>query len=620
MGLDYTLNSMGRGKMSAMKVTNNMIKNTLKLAVASAFVTGIAACSSEKSESVDIIESSPAVEWHKVSAQNLAPYQQRDVRDEVFYFVMPDRFENGDVNNDNGSTTKLESRGGFDQTNTGYYHGGDLQGLQNKLPYLHEMGITSIWMTPIMRNQAVQHDGSGYHGYWVVDFTEIDPHLGTNEDLKTFIEEAHKLNIKVFFDIIANHTADVIKYKECHGEDGKQWLGETVGLCDYKTLEQVAAGDAYTPFVMPGSEDIKVPAWLNDPKYYHNQGDSTWEGESAVYGDFAGLDDIDTDNPYVVQGMIDIFKDVITEFKPDGFRIDTVKHVNIEFWQEFSPALVEHAKAQGIPQFFMFGEVYSADPEYLSQFTTTGNLQSILDFGFQSAVQATLVDQQGTDVMAKLFEADRFYQDEDSDASMLVNFTGNHDMGRFAYLLKSKHPDMSESEALARIKLSNALMYFSRGIPVVYYGDEQGFVGDGHDRDSRQDMMPSKVPSYNDDDLLGTDATTADANFDQEHILYKDLTYLASVYQQHPGLRISEQETLYSQDSPGILAFTRTTDTEQYLLVFNTALEDQQQSFDMPLAGYEPVVVAKDKTEKDSKVTINLAPLSFAIYKAEAAN
>ncbi|WP_169303037.1 alpha-amylase family glycosyl hydrolase [Thalassotalea mangrovi] len=606
--------------MSAMKVTNNMIKNTLKLAVASAFVTGIAACSSEKSESVDIIESSPAVEWHKVSAQNLAPYQQRDVRDEVFYFVMPDRFENGDVNNDNGSTTKLESRGGFDQTNTGYYHGGDLQGLQNKLPYLHEMGITSIWMTPIMRNQAVQHDGSGYHGYWVVDFTEIDPHLGTNEDLKTFIEEAHKLNIKVFFDIIANHTADVIKYKECHGEDGKQWLGETVGLCDYKTLEQVAAGDAYTPFVMPGSEDIKVPAWLNDPKYYHNQGDSTWEGESAVYGDFAGLDDIDTDNPYVVQGMIDIFKDVITEFKPDGFRIDTVKHVNIEFWQEFSPALVEHAKAQGIPQFFMFGEVYSADPEYLSQFTTTGNLQSILDFGFQSAVQATLVDQQGTDVMAKLFEADRFYQDEDSDASMLVNFTGNHDMGRFAYLLKSKHPDMSESEALARIKLSNALMYFSRGIPVVYYGDEQGFVGDGHDRDSRQDMMPSKVPSYNDDDLLGTDATTADANFDQEHILYKDLTYLASVYQQHPGLRISEQETLYSQDSPGILAFTRTTDTEQYLLVFNTALEDQQQSFDMPLAGYEPVVVAKDKTEKDSKVTINLAPLSFAIYKAEAAN
>ncbi|QDP03074.1 alpha-amylase [Thalassotalea sp. PS06] len=601
-----------------MRKNKNLLRNSVSIALATLVTAGLSACSSEKSETVDIIESSPAVEWHKVSAQNLAPYQQRDVRDEVFYFVMPDRFENGDVNNDNGSETKLESRGGFDQTDTGYYHGGDLKGLQNKLPYLHDMGITSIWLTPIMRNQAVQHDGSGYHGYWVVDFTEIDPHLGTNEELKTFIDEAHKLNIKVFFDIIANHTADVIKYKECHGEDGKQWLGETYGLCDYKTLAQVAEGDSYTPFVMKGSEDIKVPAWLNDTKYYHNQGDSTWEGESAVYGDFAGLDDIDTDNPYVVQGMIDIFKEVITEFKPDGFRIDTVKHVNIEFWQEFSPALLAHAKTIGIPQFFMFGEVYSADPAYLSQFTTTGKLQSILDFGFQSAVQATLVDQQGTDVMAKLFEADKLYKDEDSDASMLVNFTGNHDMGRFAYLLKNKHPQMSESEALARIKLSNALMYFSRGIPVVYYGDEQGFVGDGHDRDSRQDMMPSKVPSYNDDDLLGTTATTADANFDQEHILYKDLAYLASIYQQHPGLRISEQETLYSQDTPGILAFTRTTDTEQYLVVFNTAMEDQKQTFDMPLAGYEPVVLAKDKTEEDSKVMINLAPLSFAIYKAEA--
>ncbi|TLU65408.1 alpha-amylase [Thalassotalea litorea] len=594
------------------------MKNSLALAIAAVMSVSLAGCSSEKSDTVEIIESSAAVEWHKVSAQNLAPYQQRDVRDEVFYFVMPDRFENGDVNNDNGSATKLESRGGFDQTDTGYYHGGDLQGLQNKLPYLHDMGITAIWLTPIMRNQAVQHDGSGYHGYWVVDFTEIDPHLGTNEELKTLIEEAHKLNIKVFFDIIANHTADVIKYKECHGEDGKQWLGETAGLCDYKTLAQVAAGDTYTPFVVSGSDDIKVPAWLNDSKYYHNQGDSTWEGESAVYGDFAGLDDIDTDNPYVVQGMIDIFKDVITEFKPDGFRIDTVKHVNIEFWQEFSPALLEHAKAQGIPKFFMFGEVYSADPEYLSQFTTKGNLQSILDFGFQSAVQATLVDQQGTDVMAKLFAADTFYKDADSDASMLVNFTGNHDMGRFAYLLKSKHPQMSESEALARIKLSNAMMYFSRGVPVVYYGDEQGFVGDGHDRDSRQDMMPSKVPSYNDDDLLGTTATTADANFDQEHILYKDLAYLASIYQYHPGLRISEQETLYSQDTPGILAFTRTTETEQYLVVFNTALEEQKQTFKMPFAGYEPVVIAKDKTEQDREVKINLAPLSFAIYKAQA--
>ncbi|MDX2319531.1 MAG: alpha-amylase family glycosyl hydrolase [Moritella sp.] len=552
----------------------------------------------------------------KISEQ-LPPYLTRDIREEVFYFVMPDRFINGDKSNDNGSKTLVESQGGFDPSSKSHYHGGDIIGLKEKLPYLQEMGITSIWMTPIMRNQAMQGDSSGYHGYWVLDFTAIDPHLGSAQDLKDLIDAAHALNMKVFFDIIANHSADVIKFKECHGEDGKQWLGETEGLCDYKTLEQVANGDTYSTFVSPGSEDIKTPQWLNDPKFYHNQGDSTWEGESAIYGDFAGLDDIDTDNPEVVKGLIDVFKGVVSEFKPDGFRIDTVKHVNMEFWSEFSPAIVEHAKSLGIPQFFMFGEVYDFTPEVLSQFTTTGNMQSILDFGFQSAVFQTLVERKGTDVLAMLFAGDHHYKDADSDASQLVTFTGNHDMGRFAHLLDVAKFEMDEAEKLARVKLSNALMYFSRGIPVVYYGDEQGFVGDGHDKDSRQDMMPSLVASFNDDDLLGTDKTTADSNFDQSHELYQDLVALAQLYLDHPALRNGQQAQVYAQSTPGLYAFTRTLDNKQYLIVANTATTDQSQTFTMNYQGYEPVVLAKDKTEQDGVVTINLAPLSYAVFKAK---
>ncbi len=426
-------------------------------------------------------------------SQQLPHYLTRDIRNEVFYFVMPDRFANGDSSNDNGSKTILESQGGFDPSSKSHYHGGDIIGLKEQLPYLQEMGITSIWMTPIMRNQAMQGDDAGYHGYWVLDFTEIDPHLGSNQDLKDLINAAHALNIKVFFDIITNHTADVIKFKECHGENGNEQLGQSKGLCDYKSKQQIASGDVYTPFVLPGREDIKIPQWLNDPKFYHNQGDSTWQGESATHGDFAGLDDIDTDNPEVLAGLIKVFKDVVSEFKPDGFRIDTVKHVNIEFWSEFSPAIVEHAKSLGISQFFMFGEVYDARPEVLSRYTTTGNIQSVLDFGFQSAISQTLVERKGTDVLARLFNADHHYKDADSDANHLVTFTGNHDMGRFAHFLDTSTFAMDESEKLARIKLSNALMFFLRGIPVVYYGDEQGFVGDGHDKDSRQDMMPSKV-------------------------------------------------------------------------------------------------------------------------------
>lgn len=423
--------------------------------------------------------------------------------------------------------------------------------------------------------------------------------------------------MKVFFDIIANHSADVIKFEECHGKDGKQWLGENPGLCEYRTLEQVANGEGYTVLVPEGSENIKTPQWLNDPKYYHNQGDSTWQGESSIYGDFAGLDDIDTDNPEVVAGLIDVFKGVVSEFKPDGFRIDTVKHVNMEFWSEFSPAIVDHAKSLGIPQFFMFGEVYDSTPKFLSTFTTTGKMQSILDFGVQSGIYKSLIEHKGTNELEAIFNSDHFYKDEDSDASMLVTFTGNHDMGRFAHMLERENPEMSEAEKLARIKLSNALMYFSRGIPVVYYGDEQGFVGDGNDKDSRQDMMPSMVASYNDDDLLGTDATTADDNFDQSHVLYQDLVMLANLYLEHDALRHGQQAQVYAQDTPGIYAFTRTLNNEQYLVVANTATTEQQKTMTLSYAGFEPVVLAKDKSEDNGVVTINLAPLSYAIYKAK---
>ncbi|WP_371374915.1 alpha-amylase family glycosyl hydrolase [Thalassotalea aquiviva] len=557
------------------------------------------------------------------SEVNIAPistqlphYLERDIRDEVFYFVMPDRFYNGDTRNDLGNANKPESYGGFEPSSKGHYHGGDMKGLKEKLPYLQEMGITSIWMTPILRNQAVQGDSSGYHGYWVLDFTEIDPHLGTNDDLVELIDAAHAMNIKVFFDIIANHTADVIKFKQCHGENGDQWLHKTPGLCDYKTKAQVANGDAYQFFIPKGKENLKVPAWLNDPKYYNNQGDSMWEGESAIYGDFAGLDDINTEHPEVVSGLIDVFKDIVTKFKPDGFRIDTVKHVNLEFWQQFSPALLKHAKEQGIEQFFMFGEVYDGDPKNLSTFVTNGKLQSVLDFAFQGAIYRTLIDNHGTDELEKLFAQDALYDGEYGNASTLINFTGNHDMGRFAFMLNDKHPNMSEQEKLARIKLSNALMYFSRGIPVVYYGDEQGFVGDGNDKDARQDMMPSLVSSYNDDDLLGTNKTTADDNFDQSHVLYQDLVDLANIYSAHKTLRYGEQEVVYAQQTPGMLALTRTDDNYQYLLVANTATESQSLSLQMSQQDYRPVVLAKDKTELSGAIDIRLAPLSYAIYRS----
>ena len=265
------------------------------------------------------------------------------------------------------------------------FHGGDVKGLQQKLPYLKNMGISSIWLTPILRNQAKQGEITGYHGYWVLDFTQIDPHLGSNEDLKSFIQAAHDNNIKVFFDIITNHTADVIKFTECHGQDGSGW-SESGSACPYISLAEMQQGKGYTTVLPKGSEQLKTPAWLNDPIHYHNQGDSTFEGENSLNGDFFGLDDLKTESPVVVQGMIDIYQNIITEFKPDGFRIDTVKHVNTEFWQAFAPALKNHAKGLGIENFFMFGEVYDFNPQSLAYFTTEAKLPSVLDFALQSVL------------------------------------------------------------------------------------------------------------------------------------------------------------------------------------------------------------------------------------------
>ena len=537
-------------------------------------------------------------------------YLTRDVRDDVFYFVMPDRFDNGDSSNDNGSKTIPESAGGFDKTSNAHYHGGDIKGLTKRLDYLKGLGISAIWLTPILRNQAVQGDSSGYHGYWPLDFTEIDPHLGTNADLKEFIDAAHDKNMKVFFDIITNHTADVIKYQECHG-DGKPLFSTSKQLCEYVSLADKAAGKGYTPFIPKGHENLKTPAWLNDPKYYHNQGDSTWQGENSIYGDFMGLDDVDTDNPEVVKGMTEIFNNIISEFKPDGFRIDTVKHVNMEFWQQFTPAIIEHAKTQGIPEFFVFGEVYSGDPQELSKFTTEGDIPSVLDFAFQYRTKDVFAYEKGTDNLNDLFSYDTLYNDHNSSADYLMNFVSNHDVGRLAYTLNQSLPEASEQEKIKRFLLSNSLMYFARGIPVLYYGDEQGFTGDGGDRGAREDMMPSLTPDYNDNNLYGTDKTTADDNFDVTHPIYKKLAEFAEVYHGHEVLRKGTQKVIEYNDEPGIFAFTRELNGHpSYTVIYNSA--KSVQKFKAPNAADLEVVYGETNQLKNE---FELAPLSFVIIK-----
>ena len=306
---------------------------------------------------------------------------------EKFYFVMPDRFENGDPANDTAGVDPAQGRlvHGLDPTDKGFYHGGDLAGLTEKLDYLDNMGITALWMTPMFKNRWVQgvdpDISAGYHGYWTVDYTQIDPHFGTNQQMVDLIAAAHAKGIKVYFDIITNHTADVIQYQEGKDAyrtkaafpyvdaDGNEFDDrDYAGSPDFPKLN--VGSFPYTPVTPEAMTDVKQPAWLNDVTLYHNRGNSTFAGESSQYGDFFGLDDLFTEHPTVVNGMIDIFDSWISDLGIDGYRIDTVKHVNDEFWAAFAPAISKYAAAHGKPDFFFFGEVFDGNPSFTSRYTT----------------------------------------------------------------------------------------------------------------------------------------------------------------------------------------------------------------------------------------------------------
>ena len=137
---------------------------------------------------------------------------------EIIYFLMPDRFNDGDPSNNTGGNSPDQSdQNGFDPSNPHFFHGGDLQGVEQKLDYLTHLGITAIWMTPVFRNRALETFGgnappkAGYHGYWILDFTEVDPHFGSREELGHLVESAKKDGIRTILDIVVNHTADVIQ-------------------------------------------------------------------------------------------------------------------------------------------------------------------------------------------------------------------------------------------------------------------------------------------------------------------------------------------------------------------------------------------------------------------------
>ena len=546
--------------------------------------------------------------------------------DEQFYFIVTDRFANGDPGNDTGGLNGDRMTTGFDPTDTGFYHGGDLAGIMAHLDYIQGLGTTAIWLTPTFVNQPVQGTGraasAGYHGYWITDFTRIDPHLGTEDELRQLIAAVHRRGMRIYFDIVVNHTADVIDYADgSHSYRPKSQSpyrdasGQVIDDAQLAATRQpFPALDAdsfapHRPVIDPARSEARAPGWLNDPTMYHNRGDSTWVGESVTYGDFHGLDDVFTERPEVVSGFTEIYQ-AWQSWGIDGFRIDTVKHVNIEFWQQFCPAL----QASGGPEFFMFGEVFTTDVEQTSRFTTRGRLPAALDFAFQAA--AVQVANMGSPrELVRVWDQDDYLIDADSGPYQSPTFLGNHDLGRIGMLVAGT-PD----QRLSRDLFAHSLLLLTRGQPVIYYGDEQGLTGSGGDQAARADLFATRTERYATDQVLGGPPGSLD-RYDPTHRLYRHLADLAGLRQAHPALVNGAQMIRYADESAGLLVTSRIAAGREYVVVANNSAETHQATVRTDVrettltpifGGGEASPVAADGTAQ-----VSAEPMSVRVYQAE---
>ena len=514
---------------------------------------------------------------------------------DLIYFVMPDRYKDGDKkNNDNG---------GFNTSLTAFYHGGDLKGLtgtcedgDDGLARIKSLGFTAVWLTPVVTQQEAIGAGSGYHGYWGVDFLNVDPHLGTNADMLEFSKCAKKLGLKIILDVVTNHTGDVIKYR------GNE------------------------PYIPAESKKLKNPAWLNDINNYHNVGDmgSCWGvGNCTKLGDFYGLDDLATEKPVVYKGWAEVYGKWISNYGISGFRVDTARHVDDKFFKNWSPLIQASAKKSNINDFTIFGEVFDYSVFNLMTYVRQNRIQTVLDFPFQAKATEYASGYSNAPTLTALFENDDYYTSAQSSASNLVTFLGNHDVGRAGFIIASKRIQPAD-QLVPRTNLANALMYFSRGIPTVYYGDEVGMTGtnSGKDQFARQDMFPTEVEIWKTETRIGGspigngDAFTAT----KQNPIAKYLVELAEIRKNNPALANGPMLERYSKYALYVISKKDVAENREYLVAFNNSDTDEVVEVTTATAtgGWAQILGKTVVTTNQNKVSFTVPALSTIVLKANS--
>ena len=512
---------------------------------------------------------------------------------DLIYFVFPDRYLNGDTSND-----KLP---GYDPSNTAFFHGGDLKGLtgtcrqgDNGLARIKKLGFTAVWVTPLVVQQKPTPGGAGYHGYWGVDFLNVDPHLGTKADLIAFSECAKKLNLKLILDIVTNHTGDVIRY------------------------------DERTAYIPADATSAKNPQWLNELSNFHNVGDisNCWgDGPCSQLGDFYGLDDVATEKPVVYDGWAQVYGQWIKDYGFVGFRVDTARHVDDEFFKNWSPQINAQAASVGINNFTTFGEVWDVNPINLMNYVRKNKIQTVLDFPFQRTSTEFASGYSDASTLENLFDYDDLYTSPTSNASNLVTFLGNHDMGRAGKIIESKRIN-PPSELLPRTLLGHALLYLTRGIPSVYYGDEVGMIGTGSGSDqlARQDMFSTKVNIWKTEKRIGSSPIGTGDSFaiSDKHPIAIYLEKLASLRAANPGLANGSMKIRTVKDSLFVISKKDSVENREYLVAFNNSSKPIKATITSAtsVGGWKVLLGTSKLTIKNENVTLTVPALSTLVLKA----
>jgi len=362
--------------------------------------------------------------------------------DDVIYLIMPDRFANGDKSNDDPEISK----GLFDPSGPRRYHGGDLQGIINRLPYLKSLGITAIWITPVYDN--ANKGDADYHGYGAVDYYGLEEHFGTLATLKKLVDQAHAMGLKVIQDQVANHVGPAHPWVE--DPPSATWFHGIADLHTNETWQIWNLQDAHS------TDELKhkvTDGWFANLLPDMNQEDrdvARYEIQNALW--WVGI-----------AGF-------------DGIRQDTLPYVPRAFWHNWSAAIHKQ-----YPNLRMVGEVFDADPAVPSYFQggavrdgVDSGVDSVFDFPTYFAMRDVFAHGKDIDTLAKVLAKDRLYP----NPSALVPFEGNHDVMRF----------MTEPGAtIAGLKLAFTYLLTTRGTPEIYYGDEIGMTG-GDDPENRHDF------------------------------------------------------------------------------------------------------------------------------------